>query len=62
MPCPLLFTDKDDINNLDTSSSISNHSSSELTEEEEEEKQDEQNNTWSEFTLIESDVCICHYL
>jgi hypothetical protein len=56
-----LFTDKDGINKLDTSSNPIHQSieHNEQEEEEEEEKQEEQVNVWSGLTLTENDVC--HY-
>ena len=50
-----LFTDKDNLNNFNTSS-LPTQPSTENTEEEEE-KQDEPVHTLSELTLNESDVC-----
>ncbi len=54
MPGSLLFTDKDDINNLDTSSNPILQSTEHIEQEDEEEKQV---NIWSEITLTEHDVC-----
>jgi hypothetical protein len=54
MPGLLLFTDDDDINNLDTSSNPILQSTEHI--EQEEEKQEEKINIWSEITLRKNDV------
>jgi len=55
MPGALLFTDDDDINNIDTSSNPILQSTEHI--EQEEAKQEEKINIWSEITLTENDVC-----
>jgi len=54
MPGLLLFTDDDDINNLDTSSNPILQSTEHI--EQEEEKQEEKINIWSEIKLRKNDV------
>ncbi len=59
MPGSLLFTDKDDINNLDTSSNPILQSTEHIEQEDEEEEK--QVNIWSEITLTQHDVCVIYY-
>jgi hypothetical protein len=60
MPGLLLFTDDDDINNLDTSSNPILQSTEHI--EQEEEKQEEKINIWSEITLRKNDVGFYFFL
>ncbi len=55
MPGSFLFTNDDDINNIDTSSNPILQSTEHI--EQEEEKQEEKINIWSEITLTKNDVC-----